>query len=215
MTNPTQREMQLFLLGFIIIEICEIFTVGGFPLDGNVRKGFTAVHIATVAATAWVLMLNGIVGYQLIEDGTPMSLGLVVFSAAILFIGTGYIALDTGFSWTGFWDSTLVAPNRSYSLYTLYFLAPLVFICIFFLLETYLVLRILGEKRPMGTFAFHIPNRGRRLTFGSQYTSLVPDSFSPSAKSSSSSSAYTSATARTARSMEGSLKHYSPYLPLA
>ena len=30
--------MQLFLLGFIIIEICEIFTVGGFPLDENVRK---------------------------------------------------------------------------------------------------------------------------------------------------------------------------------
>lgn len=32
------REMQLFLLGFVIIEICEIFTVGGFPLDDNVRK---------------------------------------------------------------------------------------------------------------------------------------------------------------------------------
>jgi len=30
--------MQLFLLGFIIIEICEIFTVGGFPLDDAVRK---------------------------------------------------------------------------------------------------------------------------------------------------------------------------------
>lgn len=30
--------MQLFLLGFIIIEICEIFTVGGFPLAENVRK---------------------------------------------------------------------------------------------------------------------------------------------------------------------------------
>jgi hypothetical protein len=30
--------MQLFLLGFIIIEICEIFTVGGFPLHDAVRK---------------------------------------------------------------------------------------------------------------------------------------------------------------------------------
>ena len=28
----------MFLLGFIIIEICEIFTVGGFPLDEAVRK---------------------------------------------------------------------------------------------------------------------------------------------------------------------------------
>lgn len=32
-----QREMQLFLIGYIIIEICEIFTVGGFPLATNVR----------------------------------------------------------------------------------------------------------------------------------------------------------------------------------
>ena len=31
------REIQLFLVGYIIVEICEIFTVGGFPLDRNVR----------------------------------------------------------------------------------------------------------------------------------------------------------------------------------
>ena len=31
------REMQLFLVGFIIIEIAEIFTVGEFPLSSKVR----------------------------------------------------------------------------------------------------------------------------------------------------------------------------------
>lgn len=31
------REFQLFLLGYIIVEICEIFTVGGFPLEPKVR----------------------------------------------------------------------------------------------------------------------------------------------------------------------------------
>jgi len=30
--------MQLFLVAFIVVEICEIFTVGGFPLDDAVRK---------------------------------------------------------------------------------------------------------------------------------------------------------------------------------
>jgi hypothetical protein len=38
MLTFTTREMQLFLLGYLIIEICEIFTVGGFPLDGAVRR---------------------------------------------------------------------------------------------------------------------------------------------------------------------------------
>ncbi|GAB7340756.1 hypothetical protein MBLNU457_7133t1 [Dothideomycetes sp. NU457] len=144
-----RREMQLFLIGYLIITICEIFTVGGFPLPPRVRIGFCAVHIAAVVATFWILMMNGAVGYQLLDDGTFISLGLILGSAAIIFIGTGYIALDTGFSWTGYFNSTLTAPNRSYSLYTLYQLVPLVFLFIFLVLETLLVLRVLGEKKPM------------------------------------------------------------------
>ncbi|KAF2083861.1 hypothetical protein K490DRAFT_69345 [Saccharata proteae CBS 121410] len=144
-----RREMQLFLLGYVVIEICEIFTVGGFPLDGAVRRAFSAVHIAAVVATLWILLMNAAVGFQLLDDGTPLSLGLILLSSAILFVGTGYIALDTGFSWTGFWDDTLTAPNRSYSLYTLYQLVPLVFLVIYFIMESYLVIKILGEKKPM------------------------------------------------------------------
>jgi hypothetical protein len=96
-------------------------------------------------------MLNSVVGYQVLEDGTPTSLGLILFSSLLLFVGTGYIALDTGFSWTGFWDSTLGAPNRAIALYTLYLLIPMVFLFVYFCLEAFLVLRILGERRPMGT----------------------------------------------------------------
>lgn len=95
-------------------------------------------------------MINGAVGYQLVDDGTALSLGLTVISAAVIFVGTGYIALDTGFSWTGFFNSTIVGSDRSYALYTLYLLAPIVFLAIYFLLETILVLRILGETRPLG-----------------------------------------------------------------
>ncbi|KAI8943781.1 hypothetical protein NX059_001755 [Plenodomus lindquistii] len=141
--------MQLFLLGYIIISICEIFTIGGFPLNDDARLAFTAIHIAAITATSWILMLNGAVGYQLLDDGTAVSVGLLFISSLIIFIGTGYIALDTGFSWTGYWDSTLARPNQAYALYTLYQLVPLVFIVIFFLLEAFLVLRILGERKPM------------------------------------------------------------------
>ncbi|KAF2274173.1 uncharacterized protein EI97DRAFT_435285 [Westerdykella ornata] len=144
-----RREMQLFLLGYVIVEICEIFTIGGFPLNSAVRRGFTAAHIAAIVSTLWILMLNGIVGYQLLDDGTPLSLGLMITSAAIFFIGTGYIALDTGFSFTGYWDSTLTGNNRAYALYTLYQLVPLVFLVVFFLLEAFLVIRILGERKPL------------------------------------------------------------------
>lgn len=144
-----RREMQLFLVGYILISICEIFTVGGFPLSNNVRQGFTALHLALIVATLWILMLNAVVGFQLLDDGTAVSLGLILGSAAALFIGTGYIALDTAFSWTGNFDGSFHEPHRNIGLYVLYQLAPLVFLFVFFVLETILVLRILGERKPM------------------------------------------------------------------
>ena len=74
----------------------------------------------------------------------------MLLSAIALFVGTGYIALDTGFDFTSRFNSSLGPPNnRSIGLYVLYQLAPLVFLAGFFLLETFLVLKVLGEKKPM------------------------------------------------------------------
>ncbi|KAM0191376.1 hypothetical protein ACHAPA_002115 [Fusarium lateritium] len=145
-----RREMQLFLIGYIIISICEIFSVGEFPLNSTVRVAFSAIHIGMIIATCWILMLNAVVGYQIIDDGTPLSMALIVLSAGILLVGTGYIALDTGFSWTGYWDDSYESPNnRNIALYVLYQLVPLIFIVAYLVLETILVIRILGETRPM------------------------------------------------------------------
>jgi len=94
-------------------------------------------------------MLNAVVGYQILDDGTPLSLGLLIGSALILLIGTGYIALDTGFQWTDQWKDSHTLPNRNIALYVLYQLAPLIFLVAFYALEAALVLRVLGETRPM------------------------------------------------------------------
>ncbi|KAB8070077.1 chitin synthase III catalytic subunit [Aspergillus leporis] len=144
-----RREIQLFLLGFIVIEICEIFSVGAFPLDAAVRKGFSAAHIAAITATCWILLLNALVGYQFLDDGTPASIGLISASAFVFFIGAGYIALDTGFNWTGEFKPDPSTEYRNIALYVLYQLFPLICLVAFFVLETVLVIRVLGEFRPM------------------------------------------------------------------
>lgn len=107
------------------------------------------MHIAAITATSWILFLNALVGFQLLDDGTPLSVGLFAGSAVVLFIGTGYIALDTGFSWTGHFDSSLSGNNRNIGLYVLYLLFPLVCLFFFYILEVILVLRVLGERRPL------------------------------------------------------------------
>lgn len=94
-------------------------------------------------------MLNAVVGYQVIDDGTPLSVGLMLLSGLVLLLGTGYITLDTGFKWTGYWNSSYDLPNRHIALYVLYQLVPLIFLVAFVVLEAVLVLRILGETRPM------------------------------------------------------------------
>lgn len=108
--------------------------------------------------------MNGVVGYQLLDDGTPTSLGLLLLSGGALFVGTAYIALDTGYSWTRRFDGSLVAPNRNIALYILYQLFPLVCLVGFFILETYLVLRVLGERRPMRSFYLRWFRIGLKLT---------------------------------------------------
>ena len=96
-------------------------------------------------------MLNGIVGYQLLDDGTPTSIAAIVASAFAFFIAAGYIALDTGYSWTGHFDPSTNSPNRNVPLYVLYQLLPLIFLVNFFVLESILVVRVLGERKPMRT----------------------------------------------------------------
>ncbi|TGJ80621.1 hypothetical protein E0Z10_g8141 [Xylaria hypoxylon] len=144
-----RREMQLFLIGFIIIQIAEIFSVGDFPLSSTARIAFTGIHLGMIIATTWVLLMNAVVGFQILDDGTPLSLGLIIISGVVLFIGTGYITLDTGFNWTGEFESSYSSPNRNIALYVLYQLVPLIFLVAFYALEAILVVRVLGEVRPM------------------------------------------------------------------
>lgn len=71
-------------------------------------------------------------------------------SGIAFFVGTGYIALDTAFSYTHTFVPSLSEPdNRNVALYVLYQVWPLICLAGFFILETVLVLRVLGEKKPM------------------------------------------------------------------
>lgn len=123
-------------------------TVRGCFADSTLQA-FSAIHIGAISATTWILLINGIVGYQLMDDGTPLSLALTCGSGLVFLIGVGYIALDTGFEFTDFWRSSLELPNRHIALYVLYLLLPLLCLVLYLGLESFLVLKVLGETRPM------------------------------------------------------------------
>lgn len=142
-----RREMQLFLLMFALLSLAQIFSIGGFLTNPTILKWFSVIHTASVTTTCWILLLNAIVGYQYLDDGTPLSVGLFSVSSLAIYIGTGYIAADIAFGWTN-----VFRPDddyKSYGLYIMYLLFPLMCIVAYFILESVLVLRVLGETRPM------------------------------------------------------------------
>jgi Chitin synthase export chaperone len=83
------------------------------------------------------------------DDGTILSLGLTIGSALVWLIGVGYVVLDTGFDYTSYWASSYNLPNRNIFLYVTYLLLPLVWIVLFLVLELILVIKVLGETRPL------------------------------------------------------------------
>jgi len=110
---------------------------------------FSAIHIGAIAATCWILLINAIVGYQLMDDGTPLSNGLTAGSGLVVFVAVAYVAVDTGFNYSDSFE--LDNDNlRHYALYVLYLLFPLLLIVAFIILESVLVLGVLRETRPMG-----------------------------------------------------------------
>ncbi|KTW30026.1 uncharacterized protein T551_01970 [Pneumocystis jirovecii RU7] len=143
-----RREMQILILIYFFISICQIFTIGGFITDAKVFGYFTAAHISFIVTFFWVLLLNAIVGYQLFEDGTIFSISLLVVPSILLFVGSGYIILDSMFFWSDTFIDNYYA-LRNYGAYILYFLWPLVSIVGYFVLEFILVFKVLEEWKPL------------------------------------------------------------------
>lgn len=74
-TAVGRKEICLFFYIYVFVELLAIFldsTV--IPTAHAVYPWFTAVYAGAVGALYWCIMVNGFVGFQLYEDGTPFSL---------------------------------------------------------------------------------------------------------------------------------------------
>ena len=82
------------------------------------------------------------------DDGTPVSLFMILGSAVLLFTATLYISLDTGFNLSGHFEDDLFS-SRSIPLYILYLVLPLVCVVGYAITQLILVAKVLGERKPL------------------------------------------------------------------
>lgn len=75
-----------FYLYMALTVISLILDSGVVPLASVVYPYFVAVQCGLSTATCWCLLVNGFVGFQFAEDGTPLSLWVLISPYSLIFL---------------------------------------------------------------------------------------------------------------------------------
>lgn len=103
-----------------------------------------------MSATFWCLLVNGFVGFQFAEDGTPLSLWSLRGSCALIFALVGFFAIATFKSIAG------MSPSHTLVLWIAMFIFNGACVVIYVILQFILVLRTLDDRWPLGDIIFGV-----------------------------------------------------------
>ncbi|GJJ13840.1 Chitin synthase, class 7 [Clathrus columnatus] len=146
-TAVGRKEIVMFFYMYAVIEFLAIF------LDSGIIQTASApypvpVYTGLIASAYTCLLINGFVGFQFAEDGTPLSLWFLRLTCLVVF-GVGFfLAIATFKGFAGFSFSDPIA------LWIVYILWPLICVVIYVVSQLVLVLRTLDDRWPLGDILF-------------------------------------------------------------
>jgi len=141
--------MVLFFYLYAVVEILSFLLDGGIiPTSSKAYPWFAAVETGFLSATFWCLLVNGFVGFQFAEDGTPLSLWFLRGSCAVIFGAVFFIAIATFKSIAGF------SPSKPLALWIIMFIFNGACVVVYITLQLILVIRTLGDRWPIGDIVF-------------------------------------------------------------
>ncbi|KAK4052421.1 Chitin synthase, class 7 [Microbotryomycetes sp. JL201] len=148
-TAVGRKEIVLFFYLYFVLELVSIFLDSAIiPTNSSVYPWFAAVHLGLICATCWCLLVNGFVGFQFAEDGTPMSLWSLRISSLVIGLVTGFFAIATFKNVAGF------KSTKPTALWIVEFIFTLACIVIYIILQLILVIRTLDDRWPIGDILF-------------------------------------------------------------
>ncbi|KAI7869955.1 chitin synthase III catalytic subunit [Spinellus fusiger] len=134
---------------YTAVVFLEMFLITGIiPTSSPVYPWFTAVHIGLISATFWCLLLNGFVGFQFAEDGTPLSLWSIRISSLLIFLLVGAISICT------FKNIGPFSYSKPGALWTFYFIINGAAFLIYVVSQVVLVVNTLDDRWPLGDILF-------------------------------------------------------------
>jgi hypothetical protein len=150
-TAVGRKEIVMFFYLYMTLTLLELLLVSGIiPTSSSVYPYFTAAHIGLITATFWCLLLNGFVGFQFIEDGSPLSLWSIRLSTLLVFLAAAFFAIATFLSKAGF------NPLQPIILWIILYIFNGAALVIYVVLQIILVINTLDDRWPLGDILFGI-----------------------------------------------------------
>lgn len=148
-TAVGRKEIVLFFYLFMIIELLAIFLDSAIiPTAHVVYPWFVAVYAGLLGALYWCIVVNGFVGFQFAEDGTPMSLWFLRLSTSIIWGLFFFISIATFKNMAGF------NYEKPIALFITYLLFPAACVLIYAISQLVLVVRTLDDRWAIGDILF-------------------------------------------------------------
>jgi hypothetical protein len=148
-TAVGRKEITTFFYLYMLLTFLSLCIDAGVVPPGSAPYPyFVAVQAGLASATVTCLMINGFVGFQLYEDGTPLSLWMMRLCSAAAFVISFLVALATFMTWAG------LGPTNTIGLFVVLYLLNAVQLLVYVVLQVLLVMRTLHDRWPLGDIAF-------------------------------------------------------------
>ncbi|WVQ80865.1 chitin synthase export chaperone [Cryptococcus sp. DSM 104549] len=148
-TAVGRKEIVMFFYIYMFVELFAIFLDSTIiPTANAVYPWFTAVYAGAIGALYWCIMINGFVGFQFHEDGTPMSLWFLRLSSLVVWAICFFVSIATFKSYAS------LSPAKPAGLFVTYLIFPAVCVVIYFVSQMLLVIRTLDDRWVIGDLLF-------------------------------------------------------------
>lgn len=142
--------LSFFYLYMLLTFISLVIDAGVVPPGSDPFPYFVAVQNGLANATITCLLVNGFVGFQLYEDGTPLSLWMMRICSLVAFAISFLVSLATFKGWAG------LGPTNTVGMFVVLYLLNAIQLAVYIVLQVLLVTRTLRDRWPLGDIIFGV-----------------------------------------------------------
>lgn len=151
LTSAGRKEITTFFYLYMLLTfISLVVDAGVVPQGSQPSPYFIAIQNGLSSAVVTCLLINGFVGFQLYEDGTPLSVWLIRIASLVAFAISFLVSIATFNSWAG------LSPTNTVGLFVVLYLLNAVQLFVYVAMQVFLVIRTLQDRWPMGDIIFGV-----------------------------------------------------------